>query len=56
MTARSVASACSAQAMNSLLRCDTSITDIPEPSQSSSSSLARCRTGSGSMAGPAEKL
>jgi hypothetical protein len=42
--------------MNSLPRCDISITDIPEPFQSTISSRARSNTSNGSMAGPALKL
>src|SRR5579859_7382902 len=42
--------------MNALLRWLTSMTDMPLPCQSSSSSRACCRTSRGSVAGPAAKL
>ena len=42
--------------MNSLPRWLISITDMPEPCQSSISSAAWRSTGSGSVAGPALKL
>src|SRR5689334_13018636 len=42
--------------MNGLSRCDISITDMPVPRQSSSSSRTWVSTDSGSVAGPAAKL
>ena len=53
---RSLASAASAMAMNSLLRWLISMTLMPEPPKSVISSAARLSTGSGSAAGPAAKL
>src|SRR5579863_6692043 len=42
--------------MNGLLRWLTSMTEAPQPCQSSSSSRTCSSTGSGSVAGPAAKL
>src|SRR3989338_2014772 len=56
INSRRSASAFSAMAMNSLPRWLISITDMPLPCQSRSSSRARCNTSSGSTAGPALKL
>ncbi|GAA5157455.1 hypothetical protein GCM10011366_17020 [Ornithinimicrobium tianjinense] len=50
------ASASAAIETNSGLRCDISMTDIPDPRQSVSSDWARSSTSSGIVAGPAEKL
>src|SRR5216110_3785193 len=49
-------SACSAIAMNSLPRWLISITDMPDPCQSSISEAACASTSSGRTAGPALKL
>src|SRR5581483_7049957 len=55
-SSRRSASACAAIEMNSLPRWLISITDIPEPCQSSISAAACDSTSSGSAAGPALKL
>src|ERR1700733_574006 len=53
---RSDASSSAATPWNALLRWETSITDMPLPRQSVSSTCACSRTGSGRVAGPAAKL
>src|SRR4051812_37729892 len=49
-------SASAASSMNRLPRCESSMTDAPEPFQSSISAWARCNTASGRAAGPALKF